>query len=155
MSRKSRRKLNPDGTLAPRNKGGRPQAITPDVLQKLEDAFTNSLTDEEACTYAKISSRTLYNYQGRHPDFVQRKEALRLTPNIAARKTIVGQLGDIATAKWWAEHKMDEFRPQTNVRVSGQINHAVVELTPEVMEAARMWEEIREKQIAEASRKLP
>jgi len=100
---------------------GRPLKIDANVLQKLEDAFSNSLPDTEACLYAGIAPRTLYNYQEKNPEFVQRKEALKLTPNIAARQTIVKALGEISTAKWWLEKNDPAYKPTSKVEHGGTI----------------------------------
>jgi len=107
-----------------KNKGGRPRKINKDVLQKLEDAFSNALPDKEACLYAGIAPQTLYNYQKRNPKFVERKEQLKLTPNIAARKSIVAALGDVGVAKWWLEKKDPAFKPTSKLEHSGSIEVA-------------------------------
>ena len=72
-----------------KNKGGRPPKIDKTVLTKLEDAFAFTYTDEEASLYAGINPVTLYRYQKKHPEFCKRKEQLRLTPNLAAKKILV------------------------------------------------------------------
>lgn len=48
---------------------GRPEAITSEILTKLEFAFAHSFTDTEACLYANISPRTLYRYTEENPEF--------------------------------------------------------------------------------------
>jgi len=57
--------------------GGRPTIMDEITLQKLEGAFANDATDEQACFIAKISKQTLYNYQKEHPEFIDRKQALK------------------------------------------------------------------------------
>lgn len=42
---------------------GRPTKFTPEVLNKLEQGFMYSFSDEEACLYAGVSPKALYNYQ--------------------------------------------------------------------------------------------
>lgn len=107
---------------------GRPTIMTKDVLQKLEDAFMYCFTDEEACLFAGISPRTLYNYQEKNPEFVQRKQQLRLTPNLAAKKELVkGIEGSLDQSRWWASHKMsDDFAPKSKVEMSGRVETADV-----------------------------
>ncbi len=68
---------------------GRPTVMTPEALQKLEEAFLLGCTDEEACLHAGISVRTLYNHQHLNEDFLQRKELLKQNPFLIARKTIL------------------------------------------------------------------
>ena len=87
-------------------KCGRPTVFTSDILQKLETAYSNDCTDGEASVYAGVSVSALYEYQKKNPKFKERKEALKLKPNIRARKTIVENLEDVGTAKWWAERKI-------------------------------------------------
>ena len=48
---------------------GRPTIMTPQVLQKLELAFSYGCTDDEACFFADIAPATLYNYQKEYPEF--------------------------------------------------------------------------------------
>jgi len=43
--------------------------------------------------------------KARNPKFSERKEQLKLTPNIAARRTIVASLGDVNTAKMVVREK--------------------------------------------------
>lgn len=96
--------------------------MTPDVLQKLEDAFTNAFTDEMACLYAGISEKTLYNYCEANPEFLQRKEKLKLSPNLVAQKKLVEDAaGSIGGARWWAERRMPDFMPKSKVEHGGKI----------------------------------
>lgn len=89
---------------------GRPTAMTEIVIGKLEEAFAMGCTDKEACTFADIHPSTLYDYQKAHPEFTERKEALKERPFLLARKTIYSELTDIDTARWFMERKRkDEF----------------------------------------------
>ena len=69
----------------PKNKGGRPPIMTDDTIKKLEEVFALGGSDSEACFYANISKQTLYNYQKEHPEFVDRKEALKEKPILEAK----------------------------------------------------------------------
>lgn len=75
-------------------KVGRPTVMTPELINKLEEVFAIGGTDEEACFYADISKQTLYDYQKKFPEFVDRKEALKQKPFLLARRTIVNALKD-------------------------------------------------------------
>lgn len=102
--------------------GGRPTVMTPDVLQKLEDAFMNAFTDAMACLYAGISERALYDYCAENEKFAQRKEILKRTPDLAAQKKLVEDAGgSVGGARWWAEHRMPEFMPKSKVEHAGRI----------------------------------
>jgi hypothetical protein len=91
--------------------GGRPEKITISILNKLEEAFLLGCTDEEACLSADISPRTLYKYQERNPEFIQRKELLKNNPVYKARKSVVESIeGDPELAlKFLERKKKDEF----------------------------------------------
>lgn len=80
--------------------GGRPTIMVPEVLNKLERAYTGGATHAEAAAYADISERVLYNYLKANPDFVQRIEGLKGRPRLLAKLIIVDKLadGDLATA---------------------------------------------------------
>lgn len=72
------------------------------VLQKLEEAFMLSATDQEACIYVGISPSALYEYQKKNPEFLERKQALKNMPSLRAKKAIVDRLDkDVALAQWW------------------------------------------------------
>ncbi len=89
---------------------GRPTVITDEAIRKLEEAWVMDCTDLEACLYADISKTALYDYQQEHPEFAERKEALKESPFLLARKTIYQNLTDIDTAQWYMERKKkDEF----------------------------------------------
>ena len=86
----------------------------------------HTFTDEEACLYANIGTTTLYEYQKQNPSFTERKCALRLTPNMHAKRTLVSKIqNNLEQARWWAKNKMrDEFSEKTEVKYSGSIEQA-------------------------------
>ena len=73
---------------------GRPPAMTPGTITKLEEAFALGCTDREACLWANIATTTLYKYQEKNPDFAERKAQLKETPILKARQSIVRALKD-------------------------------------------------------------
>jgi len=90
----------------------RPTVMTPETIAKLEEAFAWGCTDTEACLWADIAQKTLYLYQEKHPEFIHRKESLKDTPLLLARKTVVNAIkkGDRDTAmKYLERKKKDEF----------------------------------------------
>ena len=95
---------------------GRPTLMTPETVNKLEQAFSLGATDLEACFYAGISKQTLYNYQAKYPEFVDRKEALKDKLVLKARQVVASAMesGDKQTAQWYLERKKkDEFSVKT------------------------------------------
>lgn len=86
---------------------GRPTVIDDTILSKLEYAFVNSFTDDEACLYADISPATLYRYIENNPEFWERKEILKKNPNIKAKLNWIKKLDweDYVASKEWLERK--------------------------------------------------
>jgi hypothetical protein len=100
---------------------GRPTVLTPEVIRILEEAFLIGCTDEEACFKANISTTPFYEYQKEHPEFKERKEALKQSPFYTARKSVVDNLEkdpDFAL-KYLERKKKDEFSTQVNNKHSG------------------------------------
>jgi hypothetical protein len=100
---------------------GRKTVMTPEIIAKLEQVFAMGGTDEEACFYAGIGQSTLYNYQQKVPEFMERKEALKMRPIFKARETIVASLDDPNIAKWYLERKRkQEFSPRQEITGDGK-----------------------------------
>ncbi len=85
----------------------RPLSINKDILRKLEEGFSYGYSDQEACLYADIWTSTLYDYCKRNPDFSERKELLKRTISIHAKRNIFRSIkkGDIKASLWWLERK--------------------------------------------------
>lgn len=96
---------------------GRPSVFdNPETLRKLEEAFAMGCTDTEACLYADIAPSTLYKYQVENPDFVERKQQLKENPILLARQTVINDLENPETAKWFLERKRkDEFASRQEI----------------------------------------
>ncbi len=102
------------------NEAGRPTVMTKEVIAKLEEAFLLGCTDMEACLVANINKATLYRYQEDHPEFVERKETLKKTPTLLARRTVVT---DIATnsdlaMKYLERKEKDEFSSKSEINTN-------------------------------------
>jgi len=101
---------------------GRPTHMTEPVLLKLCQAFAIGATDAEACLYADISPRVLYDYQKKHPEFLHKKRELKETPILRARQTIINNLDDKDIAwKYMQAKRADEFGIKHQHQFSGQI----------------------------------
>lgn len=137
-----------------KNPVGRPTVMDKTVLAKLEDAFIIGLSDRKACAYAGINPSSLYDYQKLHPEYTERKEALKLRPDIKAQQTVVLSLGDPLNAWKWLERKDPDFRPSSKLEHSGKIETERVLVTPDVQEAIKQYEEIRRKQIQDEADKI-
>ncbi len=99
-----------------KNDVGRPTVFTPEIIDKLEAVFLIGGTDLEACLYANVGKSALYNYQQKNPDFVDRKEMLKETPFLKARKTIVESLNNPQYAfEYMKRKKKDEFSDRSEL----------------------------------------
>lgn len=96
---------------------GRPTLMTKDVIDKLEYVYSLDGTDREACLHAGISPDCLYKYQREHPDFIQRKEALKEAVILKARNAIVSKIEEgTETAKWYlSRKKKEEFSERSEI----------------------------------------
>ena len=106
-----------------RDKVGRPTKMTELTVKKLEEAFAVGASDLEACFYADISKQTLYSYQDRHPEFVDRKERLKERPVLLARQTVVTTMskgdGDLAL-KYLERKRRNEFSLKMDIVSDGE-----------------------------------
>lgn len=136
---------------ANRFNAGRKTVMTKEVLLKLEDAFAFTYTDEEACLYAGISPDTLYRYQKKNPKFSERKEALRLTPNLKAKKILVTSIeNSLDQSRWWADKKMKDFQPviKTETKIEATIvDLAETDMTPEMKSALVSFRKAKEEKL--------
>lgn len=114
--------------------GGRPTKFTPETIQKLEEAFAWGCTDIEACLHADISKSALYYYQDEHPEFLERKEALKNKPYLLARKSIVDRMprDPDLSLKYLERKKKDEFSLRSEV--TGKDGGAIETKTVDVMD---------------------
>lgn len=80
--------------------GGRPTVMTDETIAKLEDAFAWGCSDTEACCYADIAPSTLYRYQESHEGFSERKEVLKNSVKMRAKRVISASIdaNDLASA---------------------------------------------------------
>ena len=96
-------------------KVGRPTVMTDDVLDKLRQAFLFGATKEEACAFADIGYRTLYDYIDKNPEFSQDIEKWQQSPILKAKKTVMNSLDDAKTAQWYLERRAKEFKPKQDL----------------------------------------
>lgn len=97
-----------------KNKGGRPSKYEAGKVKKLESAFINSFTVDQACIYAGVRKQTFYNWLESKPGFLDKMTKAREQPTMKAKQIVVDAVnaGDVGSAKWWLERKArDEFAP--------------------------------------------
>jgi len=100
---------------------GRPTVFDAITIQKLEDAFSNDATDLQACFLANISKSSLYNYQKEHPEFLERKNALKAMTAFQAKKNIRDKIiqGDVEKSMWYVERKEKNEGFSTRTELTG------------------------------------
>ena len=111
--------------MAKKSNAGRPTVMTAETVSKLEQAFSNGATDVQACFYAGISKQTLYDYQKKHPEFIDRKEALKSNLRLIAKNTLAKSIrdGDTNDAKWYLERKeKNEFSTKVAQTIDTNVN---------------------------------
>ncbi len=98
----------------------RPTIMTKDVIDKLEYAFSLGCSDNEACLHADIAIQTLYKYQERTPQFLERKHKLKDSPIFIARQSVIkGMKNDPDLAlKFLERRKKNEFSTKTESDVN-------------------------------------
>ena len=102
----------------------RPTVMTPEVIDKLEEAFAWGCSDVEACLWADIAPATLYQYQEKNPSFTERKANLKENPILLARKSVVNRLPDDPklALDFLSRKAKAEFSTKTEIEHSGEIN---------------------------------
>lgn len=125
LETKAASNAKPTLTLAPRHnyfknmkkrKVGRPTVMNEETLRKLREGFLMGFTDEEACSYAAISTTPFYEYQDKTPEFKEQKEAWKRNPTLVAKTTLYQGLTKEENAKWYLERKKkDEFSLRSEI----------------------------------------
>lgn len=125
------KKKTKNNAIEKKGKGGRPTIMTEETVKKLEEVFVMGGSDSEACYFANISKQTLYTYQEKHPEFADRKEALKNWPTLKARRTVVSYLDDPNYAfKYLERKKKDEFGNNVDVTSGGEpIQNNIIQVT--------------------------
>jgi len=112
---------------------GRPKAITPEVLLKLEAAFLVGATDLEACVHADIGKSTLYDYCQDNPEFSERKETLKNQPTLKAKIIVDKALDkdDLNTAHRVIDRKEGQkIKQEVSGPNGGPIEHTTFNFIP-------------------------
>ena len=95
----------------------RPTKLTELAVKKLEEAFALGCTDQEACVYANICKQTLYNYQAKNKEFLDRKELLKSTPFLEARMAVIRNFkkDPRLALRFLERRKSDEFNTRQTI----------------------------------------
>ena len=93
----------------------RPTKLTPELLDKLRQAFLIGASYREASFYAGISEKTLKNYISRDPELLPQIEQWRSEPILKAKQTIINSLDQPRVAQWYLERKAQDFKPKQDI----------------------------------------
>lgn len=101
----------------------------PEVVKKLEEAFSLDCSIWEACFYADISRQTYYNLIKEAPKLLDRFNALRNKPVLIARQEVVKGMKDNPdlALKYLERKRKDEFSTKTEVNANSKIEMQVEE----------------------------
>jgi hypothetical protein len=111
-------------------KGGRPPSITPEVKKKLEEAFAANCNSTEACLHAGICTKTLENYNKKHPQFIRRIEQLRSNPRRLAKMNQKKALdaGSQSTSEFVLKYTDDEYNPKQKQELTEQGSKRLIDI---------------------------
>jgi hypothetical protein len=109
-----------------KNKVGRPSVINDGVVQELVALLQVGGTIEQACAYAGISVRALYENMEINAELTQRIDKARVFTNIEAKRNIADDIinnRDVDTSKWLLEKT--EYRPKETTAFSSDGDNTV------------------------------
>ncbi len=89
--------------------------LTPEVVQKLKDAFAIGANMKQACSYAEISHQTYYNWINKNPDLLEAFEKMKESLPLKAKRNIAVAIeqSDLRTSIWLIERKEPDTYGET------------------------------------------
>lgn len=110
---------------------GRPTVMTPEAVQKLQDALEMGYNITEACFSAGISTRSFYDHSQKNEDFRLKVEVWKTDLKRRSKKLIslAVDKGDVGTAKWVLEKTDPSFT--NKIEHAGEIKSKVVYIEKE------------------------
>ena len=97
----------------------RPTKKTPEIIAKLEHAFSLGSNVIDACFHAGIGESTYHDWAAADDELSERMKALKQKPILKALETVYGDLDNVQTAKWYLEKKHPDFKPKQVIEQSG------------------------------------
>jgi len=99
-----------------KNRVGRPNKVTPEILNLLREGFLTGFDNVEACAYAKVPQSTFYKYCKEHPEYIEEIEELKQNPLLKAKATLFKNLDNPIHAQWYlSRKKKSEFAERTEL----------------------------------------
>lgn len=115
-------------------------------VDKLITAFKIGSTIPEACSYAQITLRQYKYFVKMHPEFVEARRGLIITPDMLAKMTIIRAInkGDVKTARWWLKRKTpEEFGTPSQIAAANK-KHIIEEQKMQRLENIQISDEEKE-----------
>jgi len=112
---------------------GRPTLMTPEVIAKLKEGFSQGFSIVNACIWADISTDVYFDYCRANPQFSVSCKSLQKKPLIKSILVINKAIndGDVSTAKWYTERKAkDEFSLRNEI--TGEDGQAIKIQVPKI-----------------------
>lgn len=116
---------------------------TPQIIEKLRQAFATGLSVKDACTYAGISWKTYYNWINKDNELLQELELVQLNPILRASKAVINSLDDPDRAFRYLNAKRgDEYGSKTTVKHEGKIETEEIIANEGVVQAINTFNEL-------------
>lgn len=128
----------------PPSKWGRNHAMTPEVLERLKQAFSIGCTNKEAASYAEIAESTLQLHIKQTEGFREQIEQWKCKPILKARHIVVQAInnGDVRLAwEYMQKHLVSEFGT-TRVENTGKNGAPIATTTVTHKQAKEMADEL-------------
>lgn len=113
--------------------------LTPEEKMQLEIAFAAGASRKDACLFAGVTVDKFSYYMKVHPEYQMRLDSLKESPVMKARQTVVDDLDNVETAKWYLQRKRkDEFSER--YEATGKDGAPILVLPPSLIEKNRLIE---------------
>ena len=85
--------------------------MTPEVINKLKEAFAIDPTIKDACAYAEIGETTYYRWMEENPVLREELERMRSRLPLKSHQNIASHIhqGDVGLSKWYLERRRPEL----------------------------------------------
>lgn len=93
----------------------RPSKYTPELMDRLRQAFLLGASYKEASLFSGISEKTLKNYIRKDDGLLPQIELWRAEPTLKAKQTIMGNIHLPKVAMWYLERKSQDFKPKQHI----------------------------------------
>lgn len=107
-------------TKKTKKKGGRPQVITPEILEQLKWCFAQDMNTVQALTYCQLDQNTFYRYVKVHPEDYEFWKALRNKPALNAKICVATKLEVGDDPEFCLEYlklKDPDFKQKTHLQI--------------------------------------